>query len=309
MDIFFSILVPAFKKPFLYECIDSVLKQTYRSFELIIVNDASPEDLESVVSQFSDDRIHYYVNEINFGSVDVVKNWNKCLEYASGDYVICMGDDDRLKPDCLEIYKSLIMQNPSIGLLHGWTEIIDENTETIALTAHRCERESAMSLLWHRVFAYKSQFIGDFCFNAEQLRANGGFYYFPLAWGSDEVSAIIAAKTSGVVNTQEVVFQYRKNRQTITSSVNALQKIQAINLVEDWMNVFLSVPCEDEKDELYRLELVKAIPHYYQKKKGVLVISDFRHKSRLHIFYWLRNRKALKLQAKTIYYSLIRSFF
>ncbi|MBQ8672678.1 MAG: glycosyltransferase, partial [Bacteroides sp.] len=45
----FSITIPAYKRTYLQECIDSILAQTYTDFELIIVNDASPEDLDSIV--------------------------------------------------------------------------------------------------------------------------------------------------------------------------------------------------------------------------------------------------------------------
>lgn len=44
-DIKFSVTVPAYKPQYLVECIDSILAQTYKNFELIIINDASPQDL------------------------------------------------------------------------------------------------------------------------------------------------------------------------------------------------------------------------------------------------------------------------
>lgn len=59
----FSITIPAYKTAYLKECIESILAQTYTNFELIIVNDASPEDLTSIVHSFDDSRIRYYINE------------------------------------------------------------------------------------------------------------------------------------------------------------------------------------------------------------------------------------------------------
>ncbi len=84
-DIKFSVTVPAYKAQFLAECIDSILAQTYKNLELIIVNDASPQDLDSIVSKYDDPRIRYYKNEVGFGAEHVVGNWNKCLEYAIGN--------------------------------------------------------------------------------------------------------------------------------------------------------------------------------------------------------------------------------
>ena len=58
----FSVTIPIYKATFLRECIESVLSQTYKDFEVIIVNDASPEDLTSIVKSFDDSRIKYYVD-------------------------------------------------------------------------------------------------------------------------------------------------------------------------------------------------------------------------------------------------------
>lgn len=67
----FSITIPAYKQKYLYEAIESCLAQTYEDFELIIVDDASPEDLKSVVDQFDDKRIRFYRNEKNCGALNV----------------------------------------------------------------------------------------------------------------------------------------------------------------------------------------------------------------------------------------------
>ena len=308
MNIKFSVLIPAFKKSYLNECIDSVLKQTYTNFELIIVNDASPEDLDSLVRAYADARIKYYVNQKNVGAYDVVKNWNLCLSHATGDYVICMGDDDCLKPNCLEVYNEIILANPGIGILHGWTEIIDANSEIRQMTTHRCNKESAMSLLWHRIFAYHAQFIGDFCFKRSSLINNGGFFFLPLAWGSDEISSIIAAGENGIINTQEVVFQYRRTTQTITQSGDITIKIAAFNEKVEWLNNFISGPREDRIDELYRKDLSATLPHYAEKQRSFYVISDLRLHSCFRIFFWIKNRKRFRIRMITIFYAAIRSF-
>ena len=95
----FSITIPAYKDKFLKEAIESVLSQTYENFEVIIVNDASPHNLDAIVNEFNDKRIRYFKNKNNCGARDVVDNWNICLNHASGDYVICMGDEDKLTPN------------------------------------------------------------------------------------------------------------------------------------------------------------------------------------------------------------------
>lgn len=307
-DIKFSILIPAFKRAFLEECISSILDQTYNNFEIIIVNDASPEDLGSVVESFDDQRIKYFVNEANYGAERVVENWNRCLSLSSGDYVICMGDDDKLCPNCLEVYERLIKSRPGIGLLHGWTHIIDENSEVVGATTHRCPEESAMSLLWHRVSAYGEQYIGDFCFNSSYLKEDGGFYYLPMAWGSDEISSIRAAAHNGVLNTQEVVFEYRVNSRTISCSGNEEVKLKATVLLNNWISDFLGQTCNSEEDELYRKGLLRTWPEYLETRKRVLLVHDIRRKPFRRFFYWLPKRRELGIRRGILLYALVRSY-
>ena len=83
-----SILIPAFKIAYLRKCLDSICKQSYNNWEVVVVDDCSPEDIKSIVFGYNDNRIFYYRNEHNYGAVNVVDNWNKCLEYATGDYCI-----------------------------------------------------------------------------------------------------------------------------------------------------------------------------------------------------------------------------
>ena len=308
MSVRFSILIPAYKSSFFAECIESVLSQSFCDFEVIIVNDNSPEDLGGILSAFDDPRIHYYINDKNCGAENVVDTWNQCLNLSTGEYVICMGDDDKLLPDCLQEYDNLLMQYPGIGLLHGWTEMIDEESNIIALTTHRCNHETAMSLLWHRTYAYHAQFIGDFCFRAETLKKNGGFYKLPLAWASDDISAVIAAREHGVANTQKVVFQYRRHSKTISNSSNAILKIEAINAKETWLNSYLSTPCDNPDDELYRQELANEIPSIINKEKSLQIYFDLKSHSIFRCFYWIGHRKLLNIHLSAIVRACLKLF-
>lgn len=260
----FSITIPAYKAKFLYDAIDSVLKQTYSDFELIIVDDCSPEDLKSIVDEFSDSRIRYYRNTKNCGAVDVVDNWNICLSYCTGEYVICMGDDDRLLPCCLEEYVLLIKKYPEVCLLHAFTEIIDDNGNIISFQQPRPDWESALSLAWWR-WNGRRQFIGDFCFRTKELRDEGGFHKFPLAWASDDVSAVKAARHYGVANTYKSCFQYRVSVINISNTGKLEVKFQSKDIEEMWY-----------KENLGKMTL-KGIP------SGDLDMDYIRHQEQMYL--------------------------
>ncbi len=263
----FSVTIPAYKAAYLAECIESVLRQTFDDFELIIVNDCSPEDLDSIVKQFDDPRIFYYKNAKNCGAIKVVDNWNICLSYATGRYLICMGDDDCLKPICLAEYDRMIEKFPNLGLYHAMTEIINENSEVIDVQHTHPQWESVYSMMWHQWNGRRCEYIGDFLFDVNRLRADGGFYFLPLAWDSDEISAFRAASVGGVANSQIPIFQYRKSSLTLSSSSNLDIKMKAYKLAFKWYDDFLSIkPAGDELTLLHYSLLVRDL--YIRKQKA-----------------------------------------
>lgn len=263
----FSVTIPAFKSRFLPECIKSILNQSDKDFELILVDDASPEDLQFVVEKFDDGRIRYFRNDKGFGARNVVGNWNKCLEHARGKYIICMGDDDMLLPDCLADYRALISRHPGLGVYHTRLKFINEKGSVIDLADERPEYESVYSQMWHVFQSKRRQVIGDFLFDVKRLRSIGGFYDLPFAWNSDKLSADYAAWDTGVANTATFGFLYRQNRFNITSNTNhALGKIEALQKSLQWYrNRLRETPSNAVDREIHKslLELNENFHHEF----------------------------------------------
>jgi glycosyltransferase involved in cell wall biosynthesis len=78
--------------------IESVLGQDFQDFELIIVDDGSPDETGAIVARFADSRIRYERNERNLGPLG---NWNRCQALAQGKYFKLLPHDDLLAPSCL----------------------------------------------------------------------------------------------------------------------------------------------------------------------------------------------------------------
>lgn len=297
----FSVAMPAFKPDFFREAIASVVAQTYDDWELVIVDDHSPADLYSIAEPFlSDSRVRYHRNERNFGFVDVVDNWNRSLGYCTGDYVICIGDDDRLLPWCLSSLASLIGDNPGLGLYHIATEVIDEDGRVVTTLESRPGFERSLEMLLQR-WRGRIQFIGDFCFDVRRLRSAGGFYKLPLAWGSDDITEYLCAKgddvslADGVANLTEPAFQYRCNRLTISSNDNYRVKLEAMMAQYDWFTAELSsrVPRTDRDRESLRL-LLEMLDEHFLEYSDCYVRDDIARK-KTNVFHWLGHRKDTRL--------------
>ncbi|SFT33287.1 Glycosyl transferase family 2 [Chryseobacterium formosense] len=235
----FTIAIPAYKRKFLYECIHSILNQDFKNFELIIINDASPENLDEIVQQFNDDRIIYYKNSVNIGAENVVDNWNLCLSYAKGDYFMLMGDDDTMQSNYLSVFNDLINSNPENEVYHCRSFIINSSSEVIGLTPSWPDWESVYENMWHRMNKFRSQYVSDFVYKRESLIKTGGYYKLPLAWASDDITSYTAAADKGIVHTQEPVFCYRQSEFTISNSGSIDLKMNAIIEEERWVDSFL----------------------------------------------------------------------
>lgn len=305
--ILFSILMPAYKASFLKEAIESVLAQTYQNLELIIVDDCSPENLHSIVETFSDDRIHYERNAKNIGAVNLVDNWNHCLECAKGDYVICMGDDDKLAPTCLEDYVNLINKYPGLNVYHSRTVLIDENSEAWQIQEQRPEFESGYSLWWHRWNGRGRQYIGDFLYQKEHLLSVGGFYKLPLAWASDDITAVRASIETGIANTERPGFFYRENRLTISNSASERIKAEATCQEKQWYIDLLnrSTP-EDETDALL-VRLLKRDLNAHFQYRFILCCQNDISRNPFRFIYWYRRRKEFLLSKRMVFGMFMRA--
>ena len=304
----FSIGIPAFKSKFLKECIQSILGQTYPLFELIIVNDCSPEPLEAIVREFHDERIRYSANEKNTGAEHVVHNWNKCLDQATGEFFILMGDDDKMEPTYLEEFSRLIDHYPQLDVFHTRTRIINEASEPTGLTQAVPEFETVYDALWHRMNFWRTQFISDFVYRTSALKEKGGFYYFPLAWASDDVTAYLACGNKGIAHINKLLFNYRISRYTISKTGNYLLKMDALLQEKQWLSGFLATPPSGTQDRLLHKDIVNKSAWYIRRKKIFTMHASVREGYWKYSYMWWVNRKKYGITVKELLYAIIGKY-
>jgi glycosyltransferase involved in cell wall biosynthesis len=93
--------------------VNSILSQTYRDLEVLIMDDCSPDNTPEIAASFSDPRVRYVRNEHNLGHL---QNYNKGIELSRGRYVWLISADDRLRRlYLLERYLRVMEENPNVG--------------------------------------------------------------------------------------------------------------------------------------------------------------------------------------------------
>lgn len=230
MNRLYSFVLPAYKATYLKEAIDSILAQTYTGFELIVVNDASPEGLDQIVESYDDSRIRYYVNEENIGGKDLVAQWNHCMSYAKGEYLILASDDDVYHPTYLEKMDALVNRYPEVNAFRPRIQKVNHKGDVIGLEGYLDEYMTQLEYIYAQFSEWIGSGIPFWVFKKEKLQSIGGFAQYPLAWFSDDVTVIECAD-QGVVTTNEILFSFRYSGINITTRKNSkddlIKKIDA----------------------------------------------------------------------------------
>lgn len=256
----YSFVLPAYKARFFKEAIDSILAQTYTDFELIIVNDASPEDLESIVHSYNDPRIRYYRNEQNIGGKDLVAQWNHCLGYAKGEYVILASDDDIYFPQYLEKMNTLVEKYPDIYIYRPRIQLIDGNNNTLCVLDGLPEIVSRVEFLYYWMKGIIGSGIQYYIFKKSALDEISGFKNYPLAWFSDDATVFELSK-KGLVFCNEVLFSFRFSGINITTKRNSSKelagKFRALIYFDKWIWPLINTEEPNDKDELKYLKYIK----------------------------------------------------
>ncbi len=131
-----SVCIPTFNYGrFISNAIDSVILQTFQDFELIVVDNCSTDNTKEIVERYVtfDRRIKFFSNNANFG---MVENWNRCLHYATGEYVKILCADDLLAPICLEKSVSVLDNYPDVAIVTSARKIATESLEPIDVLSH-----------------------------------------------------------------------------------------------------------------------------------------------------------------------------
>lgn len=109
-----SILMPVYKTAsYLQEAVDSMLSQRFSDFELIVLNDCSPDDAEDILDRYDDPRIVRYKGERNQGLANVL---NVGMDMARGRYIARMDSDDISLPERFETQVNYLETHPDVDL-------------------------------------------------------------------------------------------------------------------------------------------------------------------------------------------------
>lgn len=123
-----SILIPVYKRTkIILETLNSAINQSYKNIEVIAVDNKSTDNTFDILKEFakSHPNVKVYQNEENIGPV---RNWRRCLGYATGEYVKILWSDDLIAPTFIEKTLPYLIDHEDVGFVFTGTEIFNDET-------------------------------------------------------------------------------------------------------------------------------------------------------------------------------------
>ncbi len=129
-----SIVIPSYNHgKFIGIAIQSILDQTFQDFEILIVDDCSPDNSVEIIKSFNDPRIKLIVNEKNMGAC---YGHNLMIDMAQGEYIALLNSDDIWLPNKLDQQVKFLDENTTYGAVFGLIEAIDEQGNSLEDKSH-----------------------------------------------------------------------------------------------------------------------------------------------------------------------------
>jgi glycosyltransferase involved in cell wall biosynthesis len=243
---------------FLKEAVESVLAQTYASFEFIVINDGSTDHTADILASFGDSRMVVITNATNLG---LIRSLNIGLGAATGTFIARMDADDICRPERFEKQLAFLKQHPEVGLCGTWLQIIgDDSRYTFPLT----HEEIKVGLLDYTPIAHPSVVF------RRKVFKDAGLTYDPGFPGAEDYElwtrAIFLTKFA---NIPETLLFYRRHSQQVTQS-----KQQTV--VESSGKIKLRMPLAlgihpDERESMIHLFLFNG---QFKELKGLNILEE-----------------------------------
>jgi glycosyltransferase involved in cell wall biosynthesis len=200
---------------YLAEAINSILNQTYKDFEFIIVNDGSTDNTLNIIKSYKDPRIKI----INQGNQGLVASLNSAIKSSRGEIIVRQDADDISLPDRLFLQINRFNKNKDLAIIGSSIITIDESTNI--LNTHKVllnDPELKQELLIRSPFAHGSvMFKKDFFYKAGCYKKED--------WPAEDYGLWVRLALFGkFANIDEPLYKYRENNQGISSKNHDKQR-------------------------------------------------------------------------------------
>lgn len=224
-----SVIVPVYKaEQYLERCVKSILEQTYQNFELILVDDGSPDNSPSLCDEWAKNDNHIYVIHKENGGASSARNAG--LKIAKGNWIAFADSDDWLDRTALKTLYDLANQY-NVPMAIGGMRVVQEYTDAQTVAKQETvvlSRADLMSRFFRLNGEPDTHSVWATLIRRDILEA----YHFIEGKMNEDVEACyyLARKCEGAVYTNKPVYFYFKNVEGVTNSGFSKKKLDLLDV-------------------------------------------------------------------------------
>lgn len=245
-----SILMPVYNTAgYLREAMDSMLSQTYSDFELIVLNDCSPDNADEILDTYTDPRIVRYRGEKNQGLANVL---NVGMDMARGKYIARMDSDDISHPDRLQIQVDYLESHPEVDLCSAGMHLFGEKEEVWSRPSD-AEMVKVIALFYSPILHASS------VWRKESFDKNGLRFRQEMVPAEDyDLWCRALAKGLRLVNIPDVLYEYRIRPGQATGDTEKT-RVKEVEVRKDYLSLAFPNCKETEIDDFAGLKNINQV--------------------------------------------------
>lgn len=320
-----TVIIPVYNsEKYIGACIESVMNQTYRNLQLILVEDGAQDKSPEICDYYAglDNRIEV-IHKKNEG-VSAAKNTG--LAYTRGEYIKLLDHDDYLHPQTLDICMELAVQTGADIIQHGWTYMqtdtqkpaigpvdsyrhwrLDIGEAILQIEPATCQKELgeastlASVVLWSKLF---------------KRHIFEGIQFDPSVRIHEDqrvVHRLLAKAANGVVYTDTVLYFFRETPGSLSRRQRGWERLEIVDCYLDRLRCVRELP-EDIREEhnllyhTYRRYLIGVIRNYRSIAQDMKKEPEYSHYRKELLVKYRRTRETYRMKEKWKDYLLFQLF-
>ena len=255
-----AIIIPAYKKTYLADVFNSLIKQQLHDCSIYVFDDNSPYNVKDTVDEYKDILpLIYHRFEENLGGHDLTSHWNRCIDsIREAEWIWLFSDDDIMCEGCFEAtYQAICTCNENFNILHINGDIVDNEMNRIQIKTSPYFPEYLTPAEYiERIISNRDNSWGiNYIVRYKTIKNMGGFVGFDLAWNSDRASWLKFSTPYGIktVPNAKVLWRYSGENITALKKDITIQRRKAFARVEflKWLATFKQDSTIRTKPQIY----------------------------------------------------------
>ena len=293
-DPLVSVIMPVYNcEKYVEEAIDSILNQSYKNIELIIIDDGSKDKSIDIINSYEDERIKFSKNKINKG---VSATRNVGLKLAQGKYIAIMDSDDISPLERIEKQVTFLEENEEFGLIGGHYESFKNY---LFFTKRKFRKHS---VIYKKNKAdtnfFCSVLIGTAMMRSDLIKLNNILFETNLKIAEDFDFIRKFSKYSKITNIDELLLHYRKHSNNSIKRKNLVDNNMTIALINSFDD--LNIVSEDLFDKNYKIKDLASFMTLIERlelfSKNNTIFDDYYLNNSIHeLIFWFYKRHLHKL--------------